>query len=189
MWTEDEMIKYLKENLKEKRFNHSINVRDTAVKLAKIYGEDIEKAKIAGLVHDCAKNMSNEEILDISKKNGYNIDEVCENMPSILHGYVGAYVAKNIMKIENNDILNAITYHTTGKKNMTLLEKIIYISDYIEPLREFPEVDQLREVAYNEGINKALILSFNNTIKYIVSKGQLLHKDTVDARNYILCTK
>lgn len=189
MWTEDEMIQYLRENLKEKRFNHSINVRDTAVKLAKIYGEDVEKAKIAGLIHDCAKNMSDDEILDICRKDGYNIDEVSKNMPGILHGYVGGYIARNIMKIKDKEILNAIIYHTTGKKNMNLLEKIIYISDYIEPLRDFPQVDRLREVAYEEGIDEALILSFDNTIEHIVKKGRLLHKDTIDARNYILYTK
>ncbi|KOC55207.1 phosphohydrolase [Clostridium botulinum] len=189
MWAEEKIIGYLKQNLKPKRFEHSIGVRDTAIKLAEIYGESLEKARIAGLVHDCAKNMSDEQILDICSKNEYNIDEVSQNMPSILHGEVGAYIAENIMGIEDKEILDAITYHTTGKENMTLLEKIIYISDYIEPLRDFPGVEDLRGLVYNKELDRALILSFNNTIKYIIDRNQLLHKKTIEARNYMLYNK
>ncbi|QGU95525.1 HD domain-containing protein [Clostridium bovifaecis] len=188
MWTEEKIIEYLKENLKKERFDHSLSVRDTAIKLAKIYGEDVEKAKMAALMHDCAKCISDEEMINISEKYGHNIDEVSRNAPNILHGHVGAYIAKYTMGISDENILNAIAYHTTGRKNMSLLEKI-YIADYIEPLRDFPGVDEMRRIAYYENLDKALMLSFNNTIKYIVDRNQLLHNDTIEARNYMLYTR
>lgn len=186
MWSEDKIIEYLKTNLKPKRFNHSIGVRDTAVKLAKIYGEDVDKARIAGLIHDCAKYVGDEEMINCYKNHGNKLDEVEKNMPTILHGKVGSYVAKEIMGVYDNDILNAIAYHTTGRVNMSILEKIIYIADYIEPSRDFPTVDTLRNIAFNEDLDKAIIFSFNNTIKYIIDGNQLLHKDTIEARNYML---
>ncbi|MCY6371852.1 bis(5'-nucleosyl)-tetraphosphatase (symmetrical) YqeK [Clostridium ganghwense] len=188
MWSEEQIIEYLKENLKERRFKHSLSVRDTAVKLAEIYGVDIEKARIAGLAHDCAKNIKNQEMLNIAEKYGYNINDVCIKSPSLLHGVVGAYISKNIMGIHDESILNAIAYHTTGRKNMSLLEKIIYMADYIEPLRNFPGVEEVRKLTY-EDIDEALIVTFNNTIKYIIKNGQLLHSDTIEARNYMLCLK
>ncbi|KGM97930.1 phosphohydrolase [Clostridium novyi A str. 4552] len=189
MWSEDSMIEYLKNNLKPKRFNHSMGVRDTAVKLAKIYGEDINKARISGLIHDCAKYVKDKEMIEIYEEHGNIVDEVEKNMPAILHGKVGSYVAKEVMGVEDKDILNAIAYHTTGRVNMSLLEKIIYIADYIEPLRDFPGVDNLRDIAFGGDLDKALILSFNNTIKYVIEGNQLLHKDTIEARNYMLYNK
>lgn len=188
MWSDDKIMDYLKENLKESRLKHSLGVKDTAVKLAKIYHEDVEKARIAGLVHDCAKYMKNEDMLNIAEKSGYNINEVCLKNPSLLHGVAGSYVAKNIMEIDDEYILNAITYHTTGRRNMTLLEKIIFMADYIEPSRDFPGVEDVRKLAY-EDIDKALLKSLDKTIAYVIKEGQLLHVDTVEARNYILCSK
>lgn len=189
MWSEDKMVEYLKTNLKPKRFNHSIGVRDTAVKLAEIYGEDVDKARIAGLIHDCAKYVPDKEMIDSYENHGNKVDDVEKNMPAILHGKVGSYVAKEIMGVEDKDILNAIAYHTTGRVNMSVLEKIIYIADYIEPSRDFPGVDNLRNIAFNENLDKALILSFDNTIKYVIDGNQLLHKDTIEARNYMLYNK
>lgn len=185
MWTEEEIVSYLKENLKEKRFKHSLSVRDTAVKLAEFYNEDAEKAKIAGLVHDCAKYLVYRETIEISKKYGYDIDEISLKNPELLHGVAGAYIAKNTMGIEDKQILNAIVCHTTGKINMSVLEKIIFIADYIEPLRNFPGVEEVRRKTY-ENLDEALIMAFNKTIKYVVENGQLLHLDTVKARNYLM---
>ncbi|MCY6484276.1 bis(5'-nucleosyl)-tetraphosphatase (symmetrical) YqeK [Clostridium aestuarii] len=185
MWSEKKIIEYLKRNLKDKRFKHSLSVRDTAVKLAEIYGANVEKAKIAGLVHDCGKYVKNDEMLNIAEKYGYNINEVCLGNSNILHGVVGAYIAKNTMGIEDNEVLDAVVYHTTARRNMTLLDKIIYIADYIEPLRSFPGVERVRKVTY-ENLNEGLIMCFDNTIKYVVDKGELLHNDTIEARNYML---
>lgn len=189
MWSEEEITEYIRKNLTEHRFMHSLSVKDTAIKLAEIYNEDKEKAKIAGLVHDCAKFVKDEKMLSICKKNGYEIDEVSKRMPNILHGHVASFIAKESMGINDEDVLNSIAYHTTGRINMSTLEKIIYLADYIEPLRDFPGVNEIRKIAYCDDLDKALIMSFNNTIKYIVDRNQLLHKDTIEARNYMLYGK
>jgi len=189
MWNEDKIIEFLKNNLKNARLEHSFSVMDTALKLAKVYDCDANKARIAGLIHDCAKNMSINEMINIMKKSGYNIKDESFMIPQTLHGPTGAYLAKNIMGIEDVDILNAIEYHTVGRRNMSILEKVIYIADYIEPLRNFQELEAVREIVYSGNIDKALLVSFDNTIKYIIKKGQLLHKNTIEARNYILINR
>lgn len=188
MWNEKQMEEYLTKNLKLKRLLHSFGVRDTAEKLAEQYGTDAQKARITGLIHDAAKEKSNEEILEICKKGKYEIDEVGKKSPSILHGYAGKIIANELMGITDEDCLNAIQYHTTGRKLMSDLEKIIYIADYIEPNRNFPGVNELREAAFRN-LDEALLLAFDNTIKLVVSRGNLLHKDTVEARNYIILMK
>lgn len=189
MWGEEKIIEYIKANLKEGRFDHSLRVRDTAIRLAEIYKEDIEKAKIASLIHDCAKHVKDKDMINICERHGYNIDEVSKKMPNILHGHAGSYIAHDMMEVDDRDILNAIAYHTTGRKDMSTLEKIIYLADYIEPSRDFPVVEEIRKVAYEEDLDKALILAFNKSIKYIVDRNQLLHKDTIEARNFMLYTR
>lgn len=188
MWTENEIIEYLKSNLKESRFKHSLSVRDTAVKLAEKYDADVEKARLAGLVHDCAKNLKSSEIIDICTEAGYNLNEVEICNPEILHGLAGSIIAKNKMGIVDEDVLSAVRFHTTGKKNMTLLEKLIYIADYVEPLRDFPGVDELRKTI-NKNLDEAMLLSFDQTIKYVMKRGMLIHLDTVEARNYMIYNK
>ncbi|WML35680.1 bis(5'-nucleosyl)-tetraphosphatase (symmetrical) YqeK [Clostridium sp. OS1-26] len=188
MWSEDRIQDYLKQNLKYKRYEHSLSVRDTAVKLAEIYNVDIEKARIAGLTHDCAKNMNDDQLLNIASNHKIRIDEVCQESPQLIHGAVGAVIANEIMGISDEEILNAISYHTTGRKNMSMLDKIIYIADYIEPLRNFPGVEELRNIAFKD-IDKSLLKSFDNTIKFVIDRGQLLHFDTIEARNYVLFIK
>ncbi|OFI07209.1 putative nicotinate-nucleotide adenylyltransferase [Clostridium acetireducens DSM 10703] len=185
MWSEEIIQEYLKNNLKPTRYEHSVSVRGAAIKLAEKYGACIDKARIAGLVHDCAKNLNNEELLNIAKSHGYTINDACEKNPQLLHGIVGAIIAKEKMEVEDDDVLNAIRYHTTGKKDMSILEKIIYIADYIEPLRNFPGVTDIRKVVYQD-LDKALLESFNKTIKFVIDKGEILHTDTVEARNYII---
>jgi predicted HD superfamily hydrolase involved in NAD metabolism len=185
MWNEEMIIKYLQNALNKQRYEHSLRVMETSVELAKYYGADEIKARLAGLVHDCAKNMKDEEIINIIEKYGYNIEGTYKRTPNLMHGLAGALIGKHIMGIEDEEIFNAICYHTTGKKAMTMLEKIIYIADYIEPMRNFPGVEELRKATYIN-IDEALLLSFDNTIKYVISRGQLLHLDTIEARNSIL---
>ena len=185
MWNEEEMLHYLQMNLKESRLKHSLSVSETAVMLATIYGENIEKARVAGLVHDCVKNKTDEQLIKVAIDHKIELDEISMQNPSILHGLVGSIIAREIMEIRDGDILNAIRYHTTGRKNMSILEKIIYIADYIEPLRIFNGVEELRNLSVVD-LNAALIKSFDNTIKYVISQKQFLHIDTIDARNYLL---
>lgn len=185
MWSEQMMEDYLKKHLKNERYEHSIRVRNTAIELADFFKEDNDKAKIAGLIHDCSKNMEDEEIINIIEKNGYTIDEIERKSPNIMHGLAGAIIAKEIMGVYDQDIFNAIAYHTTGRKNMSVLEKIIYIADYIEPMRNFPGVENLRELTY-KNLDEALLMSFDNTIKYVIERKQLIHYKTIEARNYLM---
>jgi predicted HD superfamily hydrolase involved in NAD metabolism len=185
MWNERQMLNYLYENLKESKVNHSLSVSKTAITLAVKYGENVKKARISGLLHDCAKGMRDEELIKVAKDNEIQLDEIYIDNPSILHGIVASIIAKEEMGIEDEDILMAIRYHTTGRKHMSVLEKIIYIADYIEPLRTFHGVEELRSLSYIE-LDVAVVKALENTIKYVISKGELLHTDTIIARNYLL---
>lgn len=185
MWSYDKIIDYLKNNLGEKRFKHSLGVMDTAVKLAEKYSGDVKKAKLAGLVHDCAKKLSDEKIVEICTENGYKLDDIALKNPSLFHGLAGRIIAKNLMGIQDEEVLSAVEFHTTGKINMSLLEKIIYIADYIEPTRDFDGVDELRKVAF-ESLDDALLLAFDNTIKFVIDKKGFLHHNTIEARNYLI---
>ena len=185
MWNEKEMLHYLKLNLSESRLKHSLSVSETAVSLATNYGQNIESARIAGLVHDCAKNMTGPELLKMASEHEIHIDDIYTNNPSILHGLVGSIIAREVMGIQDDDILRAIKYHTTGRKNMSILEEIIYISDYVEPLRKFDGVEELRALSVIN-LDEAVIQSLENTIEYVIRQKELLHNDTIDARNYLL---
>ena len=132
----DEMCRKLKQKLNDKRYIHSIGVEYTAANLAFLYGEDVKRARIAGLLHDCAKCIPTDEKLKKAKKLGIPINSSEKANPDLLHGKLGAYYAKEKFGIKDEEILSAITYHTTGKPEMTLLEKIIFVADYIEPNRK-----------------------------------------------------
>lgn len=176
----------LKEMLPERRLKHSINVSQCAIKLSEIYDCDVEKAKLSGLIHDCAKYFSDEQIEDSIRKYNIALDSLEENNIALSHSVIGSYIIQDVFNIQDEDIINAVKYHTTGREDMTILEKIIYMADLIEDDRKFPLVDELRELTYSGRLNEALLLSFNNTIKYVIERNQLIHPRTVSARNYIL---
>lgn len=171
--------------LNEHRYRHSLGVMDTAVKLAKEYDVDLHKAAVAGLIHDCAKGFSGDALLKKAKEYGIEIDNVYKSQPDLLHGPVGACIAWEEFGIRDEDILHAVRYHTTGCEDMSILDKVIYIADYIEPGRNFPGVDALRNEAFRN-MDKSILVALNNTIKYIVERGQLIDMNTIKARNYIL---
>lgn len=172
----------LKKVVSEKRYNHSIGVMNTAIELAKIYGVDEEKVKVAAILHDYAKNFSKERLEEIAKK--YFKDETKDYIlvTEILHSYASAQILKEKFNIEDKDIYNAIKYHTTGRKNMSLIEKIIYISDAIEPQRDYPMVDEIRKLVKKD-IDKGILLEANNKIKYLISTNSTIHVNTVEMRN------
>ena len=173
----------LKKMINKKRYKHSINVMETAKKLASIYNSDIDKAELAGLLHDCGRIDKGKEIsIDLINSKCYEKD-FCKNQ-NLKHAVIGAYIANKEYNISDIDILNAIRYHTTGRANMTLLEKIIYIADKIEPDRCYEGVEQLRKFAY-EDIDIALLKILNSTIEYVNRKKLYLHKDTIEARDWL----
>ncbi len=178
----DEMKARLKKNLKPKRYEHTLNVVNSAIALCERYPCDKNQAYYAALLHDCAKNYSPEALLQAADRFGLDVDEVTRREPQLLHGPVGAAVAKEEYGIEDEAILDAIRYHTTGRAGMTRLEKIIYLADFIEPGRDYPGVDDLRELAF-EDLDKAMIQAFTNTIRYITNIRGLIHQDTIIARN------
>lgn len=176
----------LKRNLKDSRYNHTIGVEKSAIKLAEIYEESIDKVIISSLFHDFAKYMTDEELHYYVKEYNIELDEIEKLDYSIIHGKVAKFIAKYEYNIDDVDVLNSIEYHTTGRKNMTKLEKIIYLADYIEENRNYDGVDNLRRLAYEVGLNEALLESFNNSINFLLKKSVLIHKNTVEARNQIL---
>lgn len=181
------MKRHLKNILSEKRYNHTIAVAETAIKLAKIYGADINKVEIAALLHDCAKNLKLSEMRRlIGRESELSKEEY--NLPEILHGFAGAIYARNIFRIEDKDILNAIKYHTIGRKNMTMIEKIVYIADVVEPGRKCKNVDKVRKLAYKD-IDDAILQEMENKIKFLLSSDRVIHTNTIDMRNSILLKK
>jgi predicted HD superfamily hydrolase involved in NAD metabolism len=183
--TIEEMTTKLENMLLHRRYIHSLNVMKTAVELARKYDEDTDKAAKAGLLHDCARDMEGFEILKLCEINGVRVDEIARAQPELLHGQAGAIIASTMFGVCDRSILDAISYHTIGKENMSMLEKIIFISDFIEPGRSFPGVDKARELAYID-INGAVLFSLNKTLKYVMTRGDLIHPDTIFARNYII---
>lgn len=181
---EKKIIDFLKNNLSEYRFTHTIGVAETAKKLAVTYGENPNKAYIAGLLHDCAKERPCVEMIAIIDKYNCTVDEITKKSSALLHGIAGAYIAKELFNIDD-DIFDAITYHTTGKSNMSLLTKIIYIADHIEPNRSFEGVERVRKLAFKD-IDDAIIEACNTVIVHTVNKGGLIHPNTISARNYLL---
>lgn len=171
----------LQSALSMKRYVHTMGVVDEAIKLATLYGQDIEKAKIAALLHDCAKDYPDNMKIRLCKEFHVDIDNIMKTQIDLVHSFLGAKIAKREYNVNDKDILEAIRYHTTGKKDMTMLDKIIFIADYIEPSRkQFEELDEIRQLAYTD-IDKAVKLGLESTIKYIQEKGELLHPLTLEA--------
>ncbi|WP_077368048.1 bis(5'-nucleosyl)-tetraphosphatase (symmetrical) YqeK [Anaerosalibacter sp. Marseille-P3206] len=185
---ENWMLKKLNEDISEKRYIHSIGVMETCVKLAKTYGVDEGKAELAGLLHDCAKYKEKRNLLKMTIDFGIILDNVMKYNTKLIHGPLGAEVARRTYLVNDEEILNAIKIHTTGKENMNLLEKIVFIADYIEPNREFEGVKEIRQLAFKD-LNESIIKAMDNTIKYVIDGGSLLHLDTVKARNYLKLEK
>lgn len=181
----EEMKSDILNRIGEKRYNHTIRVRDTAVELAKIYNVDLEKAYVAGMLHDCAKIRDEKELIEVSFDYSLNLTDDMEKAPQIIHSFLGAIISEKKYGIEDEDILNAIRFHTTGRENMSDLEKIVFLADYIEPMRNFSGVDKARKLAC-EDLNKAMMYSLNNTILFLCNKDEYIALDTIKARNYIL---
>ena len=168
----------------QKRFEHSLRVMETAIKLAKNYDIDLEKVKLAAYYHDCGKIREDDKLILECEKYGLKLSKDMEKSHAIIHGFLGAEIAKKNYGIEDEEILDAIRYHTTLRANPTLLEKIVYIADYIEPDRNFEEVNKARELAEFD-IDRAILYSLDNTIKFLIDKCEYIAIDTILAWNSI----
>ena len=182
----EQIKKDLKDILSEKRYTHSVGVMEMAAKLAEIYGADVETAKLAGILHDIAKEMSSEEKLKYVKENNIIINEVERINTPILHGKIGADIAKKKYGI-NEQAQRAIEYHTTTNPNMDLISKIVYVSDKIELNRKSEDYDikYERELALKD-IDKTIIYIIDSNIKSLLNKGKLIEAEMIETRNKLL---
>lgn len=182
----DGMRELLKSRLKPGRFEHSLGVAETAAELAGRFGIDREKARIAGLLHDCAREFPNSSMLEEAEKRGIPVGPVERAMPLLLHAYIGAYRVKELYGVEDEEISQSIWRHTVGGPAMTKLDKVIYFADMIEPHRDYPEVKQLRKLAGTAELDEMLLVGLTESIRFVLDKNHLIHPDTVTARNELL---
>ena len=176
----------VKSVLSEYRFTHSLGVAKKAIELAKIYGVQEEIAKKVGIAHDIAKEMTDEEMIEYAKVNNIRIDEIETVKPSLLHGKIGADIAAKKFDF-TQDMINAIKWHTTGRENMSMLEKIIYVADKTEENRKGTRfnLEKSRELS-TQNIDETLIFLMNEFITYNVKNEWLIHPETIKARNDLL---
>jgi predicted HD superfamily hydrolase involved in NAD metabolism len=177
----NEALNIVKEQLTEHRYIHTVGVTHTAIKLAEKYGANVKKTELAAIFHDYAKFRPKEEMKEIIIKENMPAD-LLEHSTELWHAPVGAFLVKQEVGIDDEDILNAISYHTTGRLNMTLIEKIVFLADYIEPGRHFPGVDEVREIAEKD-LNEACMMALKNTITFLLSRQQLIYPLTVQTYN------
>ena len=169
--------------LKHKRIPHVLGTEQEAIRLAERYGADVEKARVAALLHDCTKKLDMPAQLALCGQYGIALDELEQRALKLLHSKTGAAIARDVFGVDD-EVYSAIWYHTTGHANMTKLEKIIYLADYIEPSRDFPGVDTLRKVCY-EDLDKGLLLGLEMTIEEMTAMGNPVHRATVEARDWL----
>ena len=184
--TPDELRPIALSYLKPKRMPHVLGTEQEAAKLARMYGVDETKARVAALLHDCTKKLEMEDQLALCKEYGIELDELEQRALKLLHSRTGAELARRIFGVDD-EIYGAIRWHTTGRANMTKLEKILYLADYIEPSRDFDDVEPLRKVVY-EDLDKGLLLGLQMTVDEMEAMGNPVHHNTLDARNYLIET-
>lgn len=179
----NQLYAHVKKILPPKRYQHTLGVVKVAISLAKQYNVNEHRAEIAALLHDISKCMTMKELHFY-----VDSDETLKyygTMGELLHGFAGSVYAKQELKIYDVDILNAIKYHTIGRRGMTILEKIIYLSDAIEPNRNYPNVDLIREKA-TTCINEAILFEVDKKLQHLLEINATIHPNTVDMRNCII---
>ena len=167
--------------LKHKRIPHVLGTEQEAIRLAERYGADVEKARIGALLHDCTKKLDLEEQLALCRHYAIPLDDLERQTLKLLHSKTGAAIARDVFGVDD-EIYGAIFWHTTGRAGMTLLEKILYLADYIEPSRNFPGVDKLRDVCY-KNLDAGLLMGLEMTIEEMNELGAPVHRATIEARD------
>lgn len=179
----DSINSYIDKNLSEKRRAHVYGVVETAKKLAEKYGCDINKAETAALFHDMFRSTPVEVLNMYIRQLG--LDDTYLNNANLAHGPIAAVIMNRDYGIDDQEVLNAVKYHTTGRAGMSTLEKVIYLADAIEPGRNYPDVDKVRKLV-EISLEKACLFSMEHSINYIRERGLFLHEDTIKARDYLL---
>lgn len=176
--------------LSPKRFAHSQRVSQTAVILAEKFGVSKDKAALAGILHDCARDIALSELLQMAEAFAIVMNDIDKIQSVLLHAPVGARIAKEKFAVADSEVLSAISRHTVGGTKMSSLDKIIYLADFIEPGRKCSNVEDLRDILRAGGgvdtIDKAMLKAFESSIKYTLAKGELIHMATIEGRNDLL---
>lgn len=178
------MEKKLKKYLDRNRFIHTQGVMYTCASLAMVHDIELDKAQVTGLLHDCAKCIPNDKKLSICKKNRIPVSELEAENPFLLHAKLGAYLAEKKYHVSDREILSAITCHTIGKPMMSTLEKIVFVSDYIEPHRnKAPNLSQIRKMAFID-LDECVYLILRDTLHYLNNNPKTIDTTTEDAFIY-----
>lgn len=183
-----ELLAAMKDRMPEKRYIHTIGVADTAMILAKRFGEDVHSAEIAGILHDSCKYADREWMKETIIQQQMN-PALLDFHHELWHGPVGAYVASTQFGVTDVDVLNAIRYHTTGRSGASDLERIVYIADLIEPNRDFPGVDELRKAAEHDDLHDLTLLCVRHSIAYLMARNQAVFPDSFDFYNDLVQKK
>ncbi len=180
----DKMRRKVRRRLDKERYEHTLGVMYTAGALAMRYHVDLDTALAAGLLHDCAKCIPHEKKIKLCEKKHIPISDFERKNPGLLHAKLGAYLARKKYKVKDKEILDAITYHTTGRPKMTLLDKIVYIADYIEPnRRNAPNLDEARKMAFQD-IDQCLYLILKDCLSYLESRNMAIDPKTQETYEY-----
>ncbi len=183
MYSAAELTDILDIRLSKKRFQHSLNVAEEAEKLALHYDySEPEKAYLAGLMHDICKEIPKDEQLEMVKKSSMSVSDVELVTPPLYHAIAGAWYAEHVLNIHDDDMLNAVRYHTVGRSEMSRLEEIIYLADLISADRTYKDVNKMRKTAY-QSIEKAMLEALRFSITDVVAKGSMLPYHTINAYN------
>ena len=185
MYELEKVLEFLKENLDDFRYGHSIRVMETAVELARIHGVDENKAEMAGILHDSGKWKSREKTLQKVQDWGIILSEEERAEYNLVHGALSTYIAKNIFGIEDADVLNAIKNHITGRPAMSDLEKIVYIADMIEPARNYEFIDDFRAMAKVD-LDRTMYEILNENLAHLIRNDRYIAGTSLEARNYYL---
>lgn len=183
--TLNEMKNLLESSIPGKRFKHSVAVYETALKMAEHFECDKAKVAIAALLHDCGREVPTKESVAWAMEHNFPVDEIETNQPILLHSKIGTYFAKNKYGVNDEEILDAIRYHTTGINDMTNLAKIVFLADIIEPNRDYPGVEELRKVSF-KNLDKAMLLAYSNTTTYLLEQGLLVHPNCIKGYNELI---
>ena len=179
----DSLENFIKNNLTESRYRHSLGVEEMAVRLSGLHGADSEKAAFAGRYHDLAKNFDNETMNGYIRK--YGLPEKLIDNNALAHSKVGAVLLENEFGVTDPEILDSVRYHTTARKGMSLLEEIVFVADVVEDNRTYSDLDYYQDLAYRN-LDRACLEILEYTIGSLTSKGLEIDKDTLEARDWVL---
>lgn len=177
------MQERLQKKLDLKRYEHTLGVLYTSAALCMQHGINIEQGMLAGLLHDCGKAYKNKEQYVLCKQYGISLSEVEHENLALIHAKLGAYLAKEVYGIHDEDVLSAIRFHTTGKPDMTTLEKILYIADYIEPHRNLPLVEEIRTMAFHD-LDKTMYVLLEQSLEHLSKSGKIIDEMTIATYQY-----